>query len=311
MALDTETKRWMRKLLGDGIRFNETMARHTYFRVGGPAEAFATPGNADQLIDLVRRCHQRGIPYLVVGDGSNLLVRDGGIPGVVITLTRGLTAIKITHAEPDQTIIEAMAGARLSAVCRFAAANGLSGMNFAVGIPGTVGGAIVMNAGTAIGAMDKVISAVTMLTPDGQLQTREQNELDFGYRQLRWADPVHRPLILSGRFNLEPGDPEMLRDKARRLREKRIQSQPTQLPSAGCFFKNPAPDTAAGRLIDEAGLKGRRCGGAEISPRHANFIVNTGGATAADILELMHVVQETVYRMFNIWLETEVKIVGA
>jgi UDP-N-acetylmuramate dehydrogenase len=315
MAMDRETRQWLSTHFGKKVKFDEPMARHTYLRVGGPAEAFITPDSQKDLVRLIRRCNDRGIPVFVIGDGTNLLVKDGGITGMVIVLTRCLKKIYQSAQTGRKVVVTAMAGARMQALCRFAIQNGLEGLNFAVGIPGTVGGGIMMNAGTASGAIDGVLESVKILAGDGQIQRIARDSLDFSYRRLNWESFVDNiraalPVIIDGRFRLVPSDPQKLEGEARDLLQKRKNSQPLDAASAGCFFKNPTTGKSAGEMIDQAGLKGCKIGGAQVSTKHANFILNTGSASAADILALMELAREKVAGLFNVVLEPEVKIIG-
>ena len=302
-------------LFGGNATFDEPMSRHTSFRVGGPAEAYVLPDRYDQLFSLVAWCRENGHPLLVIGGGTNLLVKDGGISGVVIDLSRCLNAITPKGVENDGVFVSVMAGARMKTLCSFALSNGLGGMNFAIGIPGTVGGGIQMNAGTGLGWMADVIASITVLMPGGDSRVIQREHLRWAYRKLEWSPPgkedlSEKPIILEGRFCLQPAEPSKLKKEACEIMKARMKRQPMGLPSAGCCFKNPSSENPAGRLIEDVGLKGRRVGGAEISSKHANFIINTGKAAAADILALMADVQERVSKMFNIDLESEVQIVG-
>jgi len=315
MSLDRKTRDWLSTHFGKSVKFDEPMARHTYLRVGGPAEAFITPDSQKDLVRLIRRCHDRSIPVFVIGDGTNLLVKDGGVAGMVIVLTRCLKKIYRSAQTGREVVVTAMAGARMQALCRFAIKNGLEGLNFAVGIPGTVGGGIMMNAGTAAGAIEGVLESVKIMASDGQMQRIDRDSLEFSYRKLNWkklaADiGVALPVVIDGRFRLNPSDPQKLKKEARELLQKRKNSQPLKTASAGCFFKNPATGKSAGEMIDRAGLKGCKIGGAQVSTMHANFIVNTGSASAADIFALMELTQEKVAKMFDVVLEPEVKIIG-
>ena len=217
-------------------------------------------------------------------------------------------------SQSGATMISAMAGANLSALCRFAIHHGLSGLNFALGIPGTVGGAIRMNAGAWKGEIGDVLESIHVLHPDGRIETMDKTGLTFSYRSLSFAEENNKDLsssvIIEGRFLLSQQRPEILIAEADELLKTRKKSQPTAFASAGCFFKNPADFESAGKLIDLAGGKGLRAGDAAVSEKHANFIVNQGRASAEDILRLMHMVQELVFKKFNILLEPEVKIVG-
>lgn len=315
MSIDKDSINWLNNLIGSGIKFREPMSRHTYFRVGGPADAFICPDNVEKLRELLRWAGDKRIPYIVIGDGSNLLVRDKGIPGIVIVLTECLNEISRSGGNGESVLIKAMAGVRTQTLCRYAIEEGLSGINFALGIPGTVGGAIMMNAGTSSGSISDVLDSVNIMLSTGTMLKIKREELDFSYRKLSWDKNFtksHReePIIIDGCFRLLQSDPAELKKEAWALLKKRKDNQPTGTASAGCFFKNPPSGKTAGQLIDMAGLKGTRIGGAEVSTKHANFIVNTGAASASDILALMQLIQETVFKKFNIRLEPEVKIVG-
>ena len=291
------------------------MSAHTSLKVGGPAAAFVEPAALKDLTALTRWLHEQGHTCLVVGCGTNLLVTDRGLDGIVISLDGCLNRIVNDGRMDDRVGITAMAGVRLSRLCTLAVRKGFGGMNFALGIPGTVGGAIMMNAGTSYGWTADVLDAADFLLPTGEVQTLAKKELDFSYRALSWQTGhatfnMGRPVVIQGRFILHPEDPVRLRREADEILALRKKKQPTAKASAGCFFKNPAVGGAAGELIDRAGLKGARIGDAQVSTRHANFIINRGKATAADILKLAGHVRQTVREKFNIRLETEVQIVG-
>lgn len=316
MALDSDSIKWLKSRFHNNVKFDEPMSKHTSLRVGGPAEAFVDPENIEALKALVTWSWQKKIPYLIIGNGTNLLVKDSGINGVVIVLTKCLKTISQTDISTDWVIVTAMAGARLQTLCSFAMERGLEGMNFAIGIPGTVGGGIMMNAGTSYGSMESVLESINILLPTGQVNKIKKEKLDFAYRKLSWNKEqidVNRgqQIVLDGCFRMHPSDPEKLKKEAKKILETRRQRQPTGLPSAGCFFKNPASGKTAGELIEAAGLKGKSIGGAKISSKHANFIINHHKASAADILSLMELVEETVLKMFNIDLKREVKVVGS
>ena len=315
MSLNREANNWLRHRCGQNVKFDEPMSKHTYFRIGGPVDAFVVPQRRKDLIDLIIWAGQTQQPYIVIGDGSNLLVRDAGIRGLVIVLTKCLNKISGLDSGDDTTIISAMAGARLQALCKFAIESGLEGMNFAIGIPGTIGGGIMMNAGTAAGSMEDVLDSIEVLLPGGELLAIERGQLVFRYRNLSLKNAalngdLEKTIILEGRFQMRPSDARYLKKEAQEMWNKRRMAQPSNYASAGCFFKNPASGKTAGELIELAGLKGKRVGGAEVSSKHANFIINTDNATAADVMALMEIVQETVSQTFNIELKPEVKIVG-
>ena len=268
-----------------------------------------------QLRQIIRWCRQKDVPCLVIGDGTNLLVKDSGIRGILIILTKCLKSITKRGIGRDGIIVTALAGARMQALCSFAIKNGLKGMNFAIGIPGTVGGGIMMNAGTAHGSINDVLDSIKILLPAGHTKIIMKENLNFDYRRLSLKDEVKEvnqgpPIILGDCFCLHPSEPQKLQRDAEEILKARKARQPSGLPSAGCFFKNPLSGKTAGELIDLAGLKGKSIGGAEISLKHANFIINRNRASAVDILALIELVQETVAKKFKINLEPEVKIVG-
>ena len=315
MPLSVEDKNWLAHRFAGSIRFNEPMSKHTSLRVGGPVDVFAVPGTVEELTVLVEWTWKKKIPYLTIGGGTNLLVTDSGVDGVILLLTRCLTEITRNREQNDHVRVTAAAGVRLPALCRYAIENGLSGINFALGIPATVGGAIIMNAGTALGSMADLIEAVDIYQPKKGIQKLEADRLDFGYRSLSFEKACNLkahglPIVLGGCFCFERKDPHQLQQEADRILRERKHREPTRFPSAGSFFKNPESGKTAGELIDLAGLKGRQIGGAEISVTHANYIVNRKNATAADILSLMRLIQETVQERFGIALEPEVRIIG-
>jgi len=315
MVIDPDTKKWLKDIFGHNVKFNEPMSRHTSLRVGGPAEAYVVPENKEDLLMLINRSLEKEIPYMILGGGTNLLVRDGGIEGLVISLTRCLRGISQTGTGGDIVFVTAMAGSKMQALCGFALDQGFEGMNFALGIPGTVGGGIKMNAGTSLGRIEDHLDSTTVLLPAGKIKRIERENLKFDYRKLIFKDEEEKIrqeqiIILDGCFCLHPSCTEELRKEAKEILKERRRKQPVKLPSAGCFFKNPISGKPAGELIELAGLKGKRIGGAEISTKHANFFINTGNASAADFLALTQIVQETISGAFNINLKPEVKIIG-
>lgn len=315
MSLEPDSIKWLASRFKDTVKFDEPMARHTYFKVGGPADAFIAPECIEDLTQIVIWTQQTGIALLIIGDGTNLLVRDDGIRGIVLVLAKCSKKISKKADQNQEVIIAAPAGKKLHDLCSFAIKNGLGGMNFAVGIPGTVGGAITMNAGTSLGSTGDVLEDVLIMHPDGKTKRINRREIDFSYRNISFGKEIKtdqdRPIILEGSFRLYPIDAAILKEEAEEILKVRRKKQPVNFPSAGSFFKNPGQGKAAGRLIEQAGLKGKKIGGAQVSEKHANFIVNTGGASASDILELMAFIQKTVFNTFNIELEPEVKIVGS
>ncbi len=320
--MNTLQKRWLEKRFGPSVRFGEPMSRHTSWRVGGPVEAYVVPETDAELADLMTWTRENGMNRKVIGNGTNLLAKDGGIDGVVIGRAIGSKEIREAGA-----VVYASAGVGLQSLCRFANRRGLAGMNFAVGIPGTVGGAVAMNAGTPSGCMGDVLESVDMLRDTGEFETVERKDLDFQYRSLKFGElqscklqsckvqrgkyeTNDRPVVLGGRFRLARGDAGDLKSEAESAMRNRKAKQPLTWPNAGSVFKNPGSAFPAGQLIDMAGLKGTTVGGAQISEKHANFIINRNGATASDIIRLMETVRETVSKIFGINLEPEVEIVG-
>ncbi len=298
--------------MGERIKFDEPMHRHTSFKAGGPADAFAVPDSYDRLLQLIQYAGYEKIDYFILGDGTNTLVKDKGFRGIIILLKDCLNKIVEKKRESKSIIIEAMAGVKLNKLCSFAIKNGFKGLNFATGIPGTVGGGIIMNAGTNKGSMQDVIDSINVLMPTGQTKRIDACNLDFGYRKLLFKKNIELKgtVILGGSFKLVMGDSDKLRQEAKTIFKQRSIKHPMGYPSAGSFFKNPAAGKTAGELIDMAGLKGKKTGDAQISQKHANFIINRGRSSAGDILSLMELVQETVQKKFNIHLNPEVKIIG-
>ena len=284
--------------------FKEPMAKHTSFRIGGAAEAMAFPKDKEELAQLLKTSRLLDCNPAILGAGTNVLAPDEGMAGLVICLKDCLDGME----RLDETHIRVMAGVTMTRAAMFAAKQGLSGLEFAHGIPGTVGGAVCMNAGAYDGEMKQVVESVTVLFPEEGVRTLTGAEMDFGYRHSLLSD---RPeaVVLSAVFRLTPGDRETIREKMRDLMARRKASQPLEWPSAGSTFKRPT-GYFAGTLIDQCGLKGLTVGGAQVSEKHAGFVINTGGATCADVKELIRQVQERVLAEKGVRLETEVKIIG-
>ena len=278
----------------------EPLSKHTSFRVGGPAELLACPRSEEELAALLRQCARMELRPRVLGGGTNILAPDGGVPGVVIS-TRGLDSLELS----EDGSISAGAGVPLARLAVFAQKNGLTGLEFAHGIPGTVGGGMYMNAGAYGGELAQVAVSARFLTAEGELRTLVGEEMGLGYR--RSAFMGLPGVIVSARFRLEAGDPETIQARMRELMERRRASQPLELPSAGSTFKRPVGGYAAA-LIQEAGLKGFRVGDAAVSEKHAGFVVNLGHASSADVLTLIARVRETVKASSGIELEPEVRI---
>ena len=291
------------------VRLNEPMSGHTSFRIGGPADALVVPADRQDLIALLREVRAKGLASVVIGGGTNLLVRDGGFRGVAISLKR-LDAVEVAREYRSLggsfAVIAAGAGAQLARVLNFAVERGLTGLEFSAGIPGTVGGAVCMNAGTAQGAIGDVIESVTLLSPAGDLVQLQRDEMGFGYRT---ANVPAGHVVLEARVILRHDDEERIKAGVKRLLDERKERQPWGLPNAGSVFKNPL-DEAAGKLIESAGMKGATVGGAQVSEKHANFIVNRGNATAAEVLSLMERIRQKVLEQHGLRLEPEIKIIG-
>lgn len=289
----------------DSVRQMEPMSRHTTFRVGGPADVLVL-SQRNTLPDVLRLCRQHDVPYYVVGNGSNLLVGDGGIRGVVIKIAKAMEELRLSE-EGGRYELVAGAGTLLSKAANFAAANSLCGMEFAAGIPGSVGGAIVMNAGAYGGEIADILSHVTVLTPDGKEREIAAEELALGYRTSCIAARGY--IVLEAVFHLALGDPEEIRKRMGEIREQRTAKQPLEYPSAGSTFKRPE-GYFAGKLIQDAGLRGYRVGGAQVSEKHCGFVINCGGASAADIRKLISEVTDKVWEQSGVRLEPEVKMAG-
>ena len=285
----------------DQVFCEESMSRHTTFRTGGPADILVTP-KAEQISEILALCKKEQIPWTVIGNGSNLLVGDGGIRGIVMEIGKQMAEISI-----EGTKITAGAGAMLSAIASKAAAQELTGLEFASGIPGSLGGAVVMNAGAYGGELKDVLTEATVLTPEGTFLTLPVAELDLSYRHS--IIPERGYLVVSAVLELHPGKAEEIRAVMEDLKEKRVSKQPLEYPSAGSTFKRPE-GYFAGKLIQDSGCRGLRVGGARVSQKHAGFVINEGGATAADVIQLIRLVQMRVKDCFGVDLEPEVRIIG-
>lgn len=284
------------------VKTAEPMSAHTTFRIGGPADYFAEPDTAEALAGLVTFCREKQVPYMVVGNGSNLLVGDRGYRGMIISLGKNWSEIRT-----EGTHIYAGAGAMLSAVARRAQQEALTGLEFAAGIPGTVGGAVFMNAGAYGSDMSAVLTEVTVLTADGTVKTVPADELELGYRTSCVEERGY--IVLQAELELKPGEQDAIRLRIEDLAQQRRSKQPLEFPSAGSTFKRPE-GYFAGKLIQDAGLRGYQVGGAQVSEKHCGFVVNRGGATAGDVMRLCHDVQEKVKEEFGVTLEMEVRTIG-
>lgn len=280
----------------------EPMAKHTSFRIGGPADVLAQPANEAELAALLKRAGEHAVPVTLVGNGSNLLVRDKGIRGLVIKLSNLFSSITV-----DGNVMTFGSGISLAMASKKAASLSLSGMEFAVGIPGTIGGAVYMNAGAYDGEMAKVVTSVRVMDMQGKISELQASELDFAYRHTALQNSGW--IVISVTVALQPGEAESIAAKMADFSQRRISKQPLELPSAGSMFKRP-PGYFAGTLIDQTGLKGYTVGGAQVSTKHAGFVVNVGGATAKDVLQLISDVQSKVFAAHGVRLEPEVLVLG-
>ena len=280
----------------------EPMKKHTTFRIGGPAEYLILPQTTEEIADVIKLCRQEEIPWYIVGNGSNLLVADEGVRGVVIQLLRNFNQIQVEGCQ-----IRMQAGAQTAAVAKRALDASLTGFEFAAGIPGTIGGAVVMNAGAYGGEMKDILKEVTVLDPNGMIRTIPAEELELGYRTSIIARKGY--VVLEAVIVLKTGDPKEIKAAMDELKEKRVTKQPLEYPSAGSTFKRPE-GYFAGKLIMDAGLRGFSVGGAQISEKHCGFVINKGNATAKDVTELMDETKKIVMEKFGVALEPEVKRLG-
>ena len=284
---------------GAACRFMEPMSRHTTFRIGGPAEAYVCPGNEEELGKVICLCREHGISWRVLGNGSNLLVSDRGIEGVVIAMEGNWC-----HAGAEGNLIRAGAGELLARVARVALEHGLTGMEFAAGIPGSVGGALVMNAGAYGSEIKNILKSARVMTNEGEVLELSRDELKLGYRTSCIPDRGYT--VLEASFQLESGDRAAIEARMKELAARRREKQPLEYPSAGSTFKRPQ-GYFAGRLIEDAGLRGYGMGGARVSEKHCGFVINGGNATASDVMALCGHIRKTVLEQSGVELEMEVK----
>ncbi len=269
------------------------------WRIGGLAETVCWPESEEELREIWLKCQEQGIPFRLFGRGSNVLFPDEGLPGVTVISTG------LAQSVWDFEWVTVGAGYSLARLSQEAADRGLTGLEFARGIPGTVGGAVVMNAGAHGGSIQDILEEVKILAPEGEVQRLAKEDIQFGYRECSLRDQA---IVLEGVFHLNPGDPDVIQATMSENLARRKAAQPLELPNAGSVFRNP-PGGSAGRLIEEAGWKGKRLGGAQVSSKHANFIVNQGNATARDVLALIREIQKDVHHQFGVELKTEVRYI--
>lgn len=300
----------LKKYLPENILFyNEPLKLHSTFRIGGPADLLVTPSDDDQLIVLFDFINKNNIKYIVIGNGSNILFSDLGFRGIVIKMCSNYSGIFFEDSDDDKVLLKAKSGTLLSKLSYYACENRLTGLEFAAGIPGNVGGAVLMNAGAYDGEISYVLKESTFFDINNlSFGTKKYNEHDFSYRHSSYEEDGF--LILSATFLLKKGNKEEIANKIKELNNRRISKQPLEFPSAGSTFKRPV-GYFAGKLIEDAGLKGYSIGGAMVSEKHCGFVINTGNATCEDVLNVIKYVKNTVFEKFGVLLETEVKIVEA
>lgn len=286
----------------ENVKIDELMKHHTSFKLGGPADFLVTPRGAENIKNIIRICREEEIPYFIMGNGTNLVVRDKGIRGVVLKIFDNLNSFSVKDG-----LIEAEAGILLSKISNVALQNELTGLEFASGIPGTMGGAIAMNAGAYGGEMKEIVIKTEYIDSNGEIKTLFGDEHQFGYR----SSPIQKEngVVIKSELQLKKGEKQEIKALMDDLNRRRKEKQPIHMPSAGSIFKRP-PGCFAGKLVEDCGLRGYRIGGAEVSGLHCGFIVNTGEATAHDVLNLIKYIQLEVKTKFNIDLHTEVKVVG-
>lgn len=284
------------------VREQEPMSRHTTFRLGGNTDYLVDVKNADEVKSLTGLCKKENVPFYVIGNGSNLLVGDKGYHGVIIRVFKHMNEVRI-----KESIVYAQAGALLSKIANAALEESLAGFEFAAGIPGTFGGAVVMNAGAYGGELKDVLQWAEVVTEDGEILRLSAEELELGYRTSIIAKKGY--IVLGGAIRLQKGNKDKIKEQMDDLKERRIAKQPLEYPSAGSTFKRPA-GYFAGKLIDDAGLRGFKIGGAQVSQKHCGFVINTGNATAKDVVDLIEEVQKRVKENAGVTLETEVRRLG-
>ena len=293
----------LKKIVGElNIRFDELMAEHTTFKIGGPAQIFLTPHTTEEIGAVVKLCHAEDIPLFILGNGSNLLVSDEGMEGVVLQLYDNFSKITV-----EGNRIKAEAGALLSKIGNIAKEASLTGFEFAAGIPGTLGGAVRMNAGAYGGEMKDIITTVWVMDQSGQIMEYTNEQMEFSYRHSNVEEKGY--LVVGAEVTLEPGKQEAISARMKELAFARREKQPLEYPSAGSTFKRPE-GYFAGKLIMDSGLCGYQVGGAQVAEKHCGFVINKGGATAKDVMQLVSEVKNTVYETFQVELEPEIRMVG-
>lgn len=306
LQMKGDIKEELKSLIKGKVSFDVPMAKHTSLGVGGRADALAFPQDEEDLTAILQFAKERALPHYILGRGTNVIVRDGGLRGIVINLCRGFSRVGITGREDEEILVSAEAGVNLKHLVRFTRERALTGLEAFTGIPGTVGGALAINAGAFGSEMKDVVRSVAVMEGTGSVAVKQREELRFSYRNLVLSKGA---IILRGILAVREAKGEKVAAKAEGFQRLRVQSQPWNMPTAGSIFKNPE-GTPAGQLIDELGLKGYRIGDARISEKHGNFIVNEGDATAADVLALMAFIRDEVHEKRGIRLTPEVHIIG-
>lgn len=305
MALTTEDREKLKEICSGEIRFDEPLRGYTSIGVGGPADVLVCPGNAEEVLRIVAFLKERQIPFIPLGNGTNLIVREGGFRGAAISM-RDLRTIRLSPRPVDRIAIYAEAGAALADVVGLAGRQSLTGLEFCAGIPGSVGGGLRMNAGAYGSELKDAVERITILNGKGIIKSLERAALRFSYRNL---DLPVDSVILNAEFHLSKGSKDTIEETIAGILRSRREKHPLEFRSAGSIFKNP-PETPAGRIIEAAGLKGLQIGDAQVSEKHGNFIVNKGRARAKDIIDLIESVRQKVFETSGVSLEMEVKIIG-
>lgn len=301
MKINEQALNQIKEIVGaDNVLEAEPMKLHTSMEVGGPASYYIRPASGEETAALLTVLRRENVPYYVIGNGSNLIVRDEGFDGVIVEMLR------LSEISVDGTTVTAQCGAMLKEIARAAAEHALTGFEFASGIPGSLGGAVTMNAGAYDGEMKDIIASVTLLDADGAIVTKTCEEMQFSYRHSICSEQDF--VVLSASFRLREGDKAEIEAKMEDLSQRRKEKQPLEYPSCGSTFKRPE-GYFAGKLITDAGMKGFRLGGAQVSEKHAGFVINRDGASSADVLALIEQVQKTVNEKFGVELKCEVKII--
>ena len=283
------------------LKIDEPLKNYTFTKTGGNADILVFPSTYEEVQNVVNYANEHHIPLTYIGNGSNLIIKDGGIKGIVVTL------IRLNRLSLEDNIITAQSGASIIETSRYALKHDLTGLEFACGIPGTVGGAVFMNAGAYGGEVKDVLKDVLVLTASGELERLKRDEIELTYRHTSIAKEGH--LVLEATFSLEHGDNLVIKEKMDELTFLRTSKQPLEYPSCGSVFKRP-PNMFAGKLIQDSGLQGVQVGGVQVSKKHAGFMVNVENGTASDYIKLIELVQQTVKEKYQVDLETEVKIIG-